>query len=227
METEFSNKAPARPETPRVPLRELVLSLTGDIKAFFRQEIELAKAEASEKAAWLTRNAIVVAAGGFVAYAGLIVFLIGLGWLVAWALQKAGLSPVFAGFLGLAIIGLFVSAFGALFVLKSIRALANGSLSPQRTLHTMQRLKNSETPPAAAVQPAPARRPSSQEIQKEVEQTEDRMGEELEELGRRLSPQQINARMKQRISRKPYRSGLLAMGLGVLSGMLFARESRR
>lgn len=41
-----------------------------------------------------------------------------------------------------------------------------------------------------------------------------------------LSPE-INARMKQRISRKPYRSGLLAMGLGVPSGLFRARYSRR
>ena len=227
METESSKKVPAGPETSRAPLRGLVHSLTGDIKAFFRQEFELAKAEASEKAAWLTRNAVVVAAGGFVAYAGLIVFLIGVGWLLAWALEKAGLPPVFAGFLGLAIIGLLVSALGALFMLKNLKALSSGSLSPQRTLHTIQRLKNPQTQPAPSVKPAPAPRPSSQEIQKAVEQTEDRMGAEIEELGRRLSPQQINARMKQRISRKPYRSGLLAMGLGVLSGVLFARESRR
>ena len=120
METETINTD--RQTTPRpakTSLRSLVQALTGEVKVFFRQEIDLAKAEASEKIAWIGRNAIRVAVGGFVAYAGLIVFLIGLGWLIAWALRQAGLPPGLAGFVGLAIIGLLFVLTGAGFVLSS------------------------------------------------------------------------------------------------------------
>src|SRR5579859_6329290 len=100
METEIAQKefSPvAAPET-RSSLRELVQSLTNDTKIFLRQEIDLSKTEAAEKVSWLTRNAIMVAAGGFVAYAGLIVLLIGLGWLLSWPLQHAGLQPALQAF---------------------------------------------------------------------------------------------------------------------------------
>ena len=205
-------------------LRTLIQSLTEDIKTFFRQEIELAKAEAAEKAKWLGRNVAVAAVGGVVAYAGLIVFLLGLGWLVAWALEHAGLQPLFAGFLGLAIVGLLVTLSSAAFVLKSLKALSAASIAPRRTMHTSQRLKGSSEPAAPRPQPGP--RHSSQEMEAQVEETENRMGDTIDELSRRLSPRQINNRMKQRISRKPYRSGLVAMGLGVLSGLFLARDSR-
>lgn len=213
------------PSNSKPSLRRLIHSLSDDIKTFFRQEIELAKAEAVEKATSLGRNLVVMAVGGIVAYAGAIVFLIGLGWLLAWALQQAGLQPIFAGFLGLAIVGLLVALSSAAFVLKSFKALSKESLAPQRTLHTLQRLKRA--PGAAVAEPEPTPRPSSQEMQAQVEATENRMGEKLDELGRRLSPRQINDRMKQRISSRPYRSGLVAMGLGVLSGLFLARDSHR
>src|SRR5690349_19547716 len=155
---------------PKTSLRVLVQSLTADIKTFFRQVIELAKAEASEKAAWLGRNTISIAIGGFVAYAGLIVFLIGLGWLAAWALQKAGLQAGLAGFVGLAGIGLLVVLTGAGFVLASLKAFSKESIAPQRTIHTIQRLKGSEASARSAPKPQPVQRPSSQEMQTRVEQ---------------------------------------------------------
>src|SRR5690242_3924041 len=96
----------------------LVRQLANDTKTLLRQEIELAKAELSEKAAFLTRNSIAIAVGGFVAYAGLIVFLMGLGWLIGWALQKAGLEAMLAGFIGLAIVGVIIMAVGGIFIMK-------------------------------------------------------------------------------------------------------------
>lgn len=53
------------------------------------------------------------------------------------------------------------------------------------------------------------------------------MEETLDELGRRLGPQQIKARMKNRISQKPYHSGLVAVAIGVPSGPFLSRDSRR
>ena len=206
----------------------LVRSLTSEIRIFLRQEIDLAKAEAVEKLTWLIRNVIVLAAGGFVAYAGLIVLLIGMGWLVAWALQKAGVQPVLAGFIGLAIIGVLTTAVGAIFVLNGVKRLFSDSLAPKRTIQTIRRLKGAEHQGVAvAEKPKPAPRPSSEEMQNRVEATENRMSETLDELGQRLSPRRINERMKQRIQENPYRSGLLAVGMGLLGGLFLAREFRR
>jgi ElaB/YqjD/DUF883 family membrane-anchored ribosome-binding protein len=211
----------------RSSLIGLVKSLAAEIKTFLQQELELAKAEASEKLAWLTRNAVILAASGFIAYAGLIVFLMGLGWLVAWAFQQAGVQPVLAGFLGLAIIGLLVTAAGAAFVLKSVKVLSSNSLAPTKTLQTVQRLKGTEKVAAEVHEQQPAPHPSSDEMRKQVEATEDRMNETFDELGRRVSPREIKERMKRRIQENPYRSGFLAMAMGLLSGFLLGREFHR
>ena len=212
--------------TPRQSIVGLVRSLKDDTRVLLRQELELAKTEIMEKLAMIGRNSTVLATGGFVAYAGLIVFLMGLGWLVAWAFQKAGVDQVLAGFLGLAIVGFIFIGIGAAFVLKGIKAFSSESLEPQRTVHTITRLKGAGAQ-APSSPPAEGPRPSSKEIQTRVEQTEDRMSDTIEELGQRLSPQQINARIKRRIQEKPYRSGLIAMAAGALSGFFIRRAYRR
>jgi len=203
----------------------LVRNLAEDTKKLLRQEIELAKAELSEKLASFGRNTISVAVGGFVAYAGFIVLLMGLGWLVAWALQQAGLQPVLAGFIGLAGVGVLVAAVGAALLMAGVKAFSKESLAPQRTIHTLQRLKKTEPQVEAKTEPAPKR--SSEEMQVRVLATEDHMAEVVGQLGRRLTPREINERVKNRIHEKPYHTGFLAMAAGVLSGLFITRVARR
>jgi hypothetical protein len=203
----------------------LIRNLTEDIKRLLRQEVELAKAEVSEKLSAFGRNAVSVAMGGFIAYAGMIVLLMGLGWLVAWVLQKAGLPPVLAGFIGLAGVGVLVAAVGAVLLITGLKAFSKDSLTPRRTIHTIQRLKLPEPQIESKTESAPKR--SSQEVQAQVLATEDRMTGAMSELGQRLTPRHINAQLKHRIEQKPYRSGLLAMAAGILSGWFLTRAARR
>ncbi len=208
----------------------LFRALTGDTKTFIRQEIQLAKTELSEKMSRLGKNAATLAVGGFVAYAGLIIFLMGLGWLLAWAFEAAGLQPVLAGFIGLGAIGLLTIVIGCVLLFKGLKTISSESLAPQRTMYTLQELKGT---PSASSSAAPAEQPaekeekvSSAEMQHRVEDTENRMGETLDELGRRLSPQHINAQVKERIRSNPYRSGAIAMVAGIVSGFLLKRKFR-
>lgn len=168
------------------------------------------------------RNAAALAVGGFVAYAGLIVFLIGMGWLLAWAFSKAGLAPVFAAFLGMAVIGLVVTAIGCVMLLKGMKTLSSESLAPRRTIHTMQEWKGTKAPSDSQLRPE--EKPSSAEMQARVEATETKMGATLDELGERLSPQHINAELKYRIQTNPYRTGVFVMIAGFLSGLLLRRR---
>src|SRR5215469_7739717 len=179
----------------------LVRNLTDDTKKLLRQEIELVKAELSEKTTSLGKNAVVVAIGGCVAYAGLIVLLMSLGWLIAWGLQKAGLEPVFAGFIGLAVVGILIVATGVIFLMMGLKAFSKEPLAPQRTIHTIKRLKGNESQPTM-VKPkaAPAPKRSSQEMQAHVVATEDRVADAMGELGQRLTPGYLNTQVKQRIA---------------------------
>ena len=54
------------------------------------------------------------------------------------------------------------------------------------------------------------------------------MGATLDELGYRLeSPRYLNAQLKGKLRKNPYRAGLIALGVGVLSGLLVRRKLRR
>jgi len=226
-EEEDITDSPLRGPAYEVPKRSVVnlfKDLTVDFKTFIRQEVELAKTEVSEKVSMLGKNVASIAIGGFVAYAGLIVLLIGLGWILGFAFQKAGMEPALATFLGLAIIGLVIAGIGGAFIAKALSALKKESLAPKRTIHTLQEFKGGKTPEA----PKPEfPKYSSEELEAQVEQTEYQMGATLDELGYRLSPKYINSRIKGKLQENPYRAGLIAVTIGVASGLLLRKKFRR
>jgi ElaB/YqjD/DUF883 family membrane-anchored ribosome-binding protein len=217
---------------PRQSILGLIRNLKEETRRLVRQELQLLKAELAEKFSVMGRNGAMAAAGGLIAYAGLIVFLMGLGWLAAWGLQQAGVQPVLAGFLGLAIVGFLIIGLGVAFLMKGIKSFSSESLAPQRTIHTIQRLKKTEPELAAdkvaeeQKKASPEPKKSSKELQERAMRTENQLTDTLGELGERLSPRHINERVKHRIAEKPYRSGLVAMAAGVLSGFFVIRGRR-
>jgi len=203
----------------------LIRDLTSETKTFMRQEVDLAKTEISEKISAMGRNAAALAVGGFVAYAGLIVFLIGLGVLVAYAFQNSGMDPFLASFLGLLIIGVVVAIIGGVFIAKALKSFSKEKLAPKRTIQTLRELKHGQVMQEKIEEPEDQEKPSSETLQTEVEVTEQKMSEKLDELGRRLSPSHINQQVKQKISAKPYSAGLIAMVAGFFSALLLQRRA--
>src|SRR5262249_18499753 len=148
----------------KTSMLKLFRLLAGDTRTFIRQEIQLIKTEVSEKVSHIGRNAVLLAAGGFIAHAGVIVFLIGLSWLVAWLFEKAGLQPVLAGFIGLAIIGGLVIATGCILLFKGPKTLKEERLVPERTIHTLKQLKGDEPAQPAEAKTKPMHKASSAEM---------------------------------------------------------------
>jgi hypothetical protein len=133
------------------------------------------------------------------------------------------MQPLLAAFVGLALVGVLVCVIGGFLTLKGLRMLSKARLAPERTIRTLQELKGAQSlrPPTSKAKPGAT--PSSQEMEARVQATENRIGETLDELGRRLSPQHVNAEVKRRIQANPYRSGFIAMGAGLIGG-LFVRK---
>lgn len=196
----------------------LVKNLSSEITTFVRQEINLAKTEISEKLSKMGSNAVTLAIGGFVAYAGVIVLLLGLGALAAWGLEKAGLDTFIAGAVGIAGVGLLVVIIGVVMLMKGIKAFSEESLKPEKTVQTLQELKSSRHNPhqAAKVEDSD---PTSEELKASVQVTEHMMSDTLGELGYRLSPSHIKAEVGNKISEQPYKYGAFAMAAGLLSGL--------
>ena len=206
--------------TSRPSIINLVRALTGDTKTFIREEVQLAKTEITEKISKMGKNAVSLAIGGFVAYAGLIVFLMALGLILMYAFEAAGLSHVMAAFLGFLIIGVLIMGIGGAFIAKAIGGFSKDSVKPERTIHTLQELRSSQKIEVETPKEEKEHQPSSEEMQARVEATEDRLSQTLDELGQRLSPSHINRQVKQTIRANPYKYSLIAMAAGFTSAVL-------
>lgn len=117
---------------------DLLRDLRDESMVLIRQQVELAKAETSEKVSKAARNAAYVVAGGVITYTGVLFLLFGLNFLGVYGLVAAGLSEGIAVWLMPLIIGAIVTLVGALYVAKAIKTLKHTSLVPKKTTHSLK-----------------------------------------------------------------------------------------
>lgn len=122
-------------------LAALLRELRDETTTLLRQEVALAKAELAEKSSRVTRHAAQYAVGGFVAYAGVIILLIGLGYLLEAGLVSGGLDPAVAEWLAPIVVGLAVALIGWSMLAAAKRALAASTLVPEQTLQSLRENK--------------------------------------------------------------------------------------
>jgi drug/metabolite transporter (DMT)-like permease len=112
-------------------LRDLVADLGSSITTLFRKEIQLARAETSEKISQAGGAVAVIAAGGILALSALIVLLEA----VVIAIADAGLPPAAAA----AIVGVVVAVLAYVLIHMGIRNLRASQLVPSRTVDALKR----------------------------------------------------------------------------------------
>lgn len=110
-------------------LGELFEALSQDASLLVRQEVALAKAELSEKAAQLGKNAVLVAVGGAIGYVALFFVL---------AAIAIGLSAFIQLWLAVLIVGLVVMTISIGLILTGLSALKRTSLMPEKTIATLK-----------------------------------------------------------------------------------------
>jgi Putative Actinobacterial Holin-X, holin superfamily III len=204
----------------------LLRELREEIKTFVKQEIQLAKTEVSEKMSCFGRNAAWLGLGGLIAYAGFIVLLAGLGSLLAHVFGRAGMEGTMANFLGLGIVGLVIALAGLAFVMKALNAFKGASLAPEKALHTLKELKPGQTLPEPE-ETKPEKKPSSTELESDVDVTVTRIEETTEELRERLTPRHMRHALVQQIKSHPVASGSIGAGAGLLGCLLIWRKFRQ
>ena len=114
---------------PELSLGALFTDLSSDFSTLVRQEIELARAETTEKISKAVRSAGMLVVGGLVAYAGVIVVLIAIAILLG-AIMPYWLSSL--------IVGAVVLIIGAIMAISGKNKLANLSVVPEKTLATLK-----------------------------------------------------------------------------------------
>jgi Putative Actinobacterial Holin-X, holin superfamily III len=116
----------------------LLKKLRDDTTTLVRDEISLAKTEISEKIASTSRNVGYLAVGALVAYAALILFLQGIGFLLRDLFISGGMNQASASLLGFLIVGGVIGIIGALLIVKALNTLKKEPLSPTKTAETLR-----------------------------------------------------------------------------------------
>ncbi len=111
-------------------LGELLGDLMRETNTLVRQEINLAKHEMTQKAAVAGKNAASVAAGGAVAYIGLMAIVAA----VILLLIHWGMAP----WLSALLIGIIVAGVGGFLVMKGLNAFKEMDPVPQQTVETLK-----------------------------------------------------------------------------------------
>jgi hypothetical protein len=125
-----SQTPPTTPQTPpAVPppvepkdqrkLGELVFDVTEGVSGLVREEIQLAKAEVSEKAGKIARGAVVGIAAGVFAFLALILVMEGIAWLLN---EEVFNGKTWPGFFIEAAAFLLIAALAALIAYKAVKA---------------------------------------------------------------------------------------------------------
>ena len=116
----------------------LLRELRDETTTLLRQEVNLAKLEMKENVSRMGSHAARIAIGGFVAYAGIIVLLIGIGHLLGAVLIRAGLDQQVAQWLAPTCIGLIVAIIGWAMLSMAKRAIAHDDLAPRQTVESLR-----------------------------------------------------------------------------------------
>jgi xanthine/uracil permease len=111
-------------------LGDLFSDLSRETTTLVRQEVQLAKAELTQSATEAARGIGMLAAGGAVAYAGLLFLLLA----IVFGLIEAGWDA----WLSALIVGLVVVAIGAVLVLRARESLKPANLAPRKTVETLK-----------------------------------------------------------------------------------------
>ena len=121
------------------PLAELLGGLATDISTLFRKEIQLAKAEASEKVSETMAGVSSLVIGGILALGALGVLLSAIVSLLAAFLVNQGLDPTLANALSAFVVTAVVGIAGWVTISKGLNALKASNLNMNRTTASLGR----------------------------------------------------------------------------------------
>lgn len=121
------------------PLAELLGGLASDISGLFRKEIQLAKAEASEKVSQTMAGFVSLVIGGVLALGALGVLLSAIVSLLASFFVNQGLDEALATAIAAAIVTIVVGIIAYVFINRGMSALKASNLNMNRTTASLSR----------------------------------------------------------------------------------------
>jgi len=120
----------AQPAQDERSLGELFGDLSREVSTLVREEANLARTEITQKVSRVGKDVGMLAAGGAVAYAGLLAILA----TIIILLSKAGLD----WWASTLLVGVVVAGTGGLLVQRGLQALKHEDLAPRQTVETIK-----------------------------------------------------------------------------------------
>jgi H+/Cl- antiporter ClcA len=114
-----TSQTPPPPGSDERSVAELVFDVSERASSLIREEVELAKAEVSEKVGKILRGSVVGIAAGTFAFLALILIMEGVAWLLAEEVFDGNAWP---GFFVEAALFLLIAAGAGLFAFRSVQA---------------------------------------------------------------------------------------------------------
>ena len=131
--------------SPDLPSSNSITALLRELREgtlrLFQQEVALARAELKENISRASSDIARLAVGGFVAFAGGVVLLIGLGQLLGVVLERSGVDEELAQWAAPTGLGLLVVIVGWALFSRSKRALSAERLQPRETAESLKTTK--------------------------------------------------------------------------------------
>jgi uncharacterized membrane protein YqjE len=121
-------------------LGQLIKELTSETSTLLRQEVELAKAEMSEKVSRVGTNLAAVGVGGAVALLGAMA-LVAAATLGLVSLFDNFMSPEVAVWVAPLLVGAVLAGIGYAMIKKAMTTLRQESITPKKTTQTLQENK--------------------------------------------------------------------------------------
>jgi hypothetical protein len=117
------------PQQNEPSLGVLFTEMTEQVSVLLRREVELARVETQETISTAIKSATSMIAGGVIAYAGLIVLLMGIAY---------GLASVIPLWVSTLLVGAITLIVGGLILMAGRRAMEEVNLVPEKTIQSVQ-----------------------------------------------------------------------------------------
>jgi hypothetical protein len=125
----------------------VLTNLRQDLTDMLKREMDLLKAECSEKLSCMGRQGMFIGIGAVVALLGVTLLLIGICGFLAFGLNKAGLSPLMSFAIAFFAFGAIVAGAGYFVLNKGIKTLSKTRMAPEQTVRTVKEITKPDTHP--------------------------------------------------------------------------------
>lgn len=205
----------------------LLGNLRQDLTEMIKTELALLKSEISASVSNMGKDGAMIAAGGFIAYTGAVLALVGIASLIAWGLNAAGLSVLMSLWIAFLAFGLIVAVAGYMLVKSGLSKMKEVQVAPKQTVATVMEFVKGETGAAGMVASKDLKDENSERTQRARVAAEKKIAtvqSQLAEVQARMKPRYMWSATCTAVKRRPKVSAGIGAAVVALGYMMAKRR---